>query len=170
MPASRSTLLRVRRELLDWYARERRDFPWRGTRDPYAVLVSEVMLQQTQAARVAERFPRIRWVLAPLGGAIPYVAERLDRGFHAFRECHEHIPRPPSECLKRFYYDTVNFDPAALALAIRFAGADHILAGSDYPHRIGSIEQMRESIAALDLSEGDRKGILGGNARRLLGM
>ncbi len=33
---------------------------------------------------VVERFPRIRWVLAHLGGAIPYLAERLDRGFHAF--------------------------------------------------------------------------------------
>jgi A/G-specific adenine glycosylase len=52
------TLRRIRRELLAWYARERRDFPWRRTRDPYAVLVSEVMLQQTQARRVAERYPR----------------------------------------------------------------------------------------------------------------
>lgn len=48
----------VRREVLRWYAREHRDFPWRGVSDPYAVLVSEVMLQQTQASRVAERFPR----------------------------------------------------------------------------------------------------------------
>jgi A/G-specific adenine glycosylase len=48
----------IRRRLLDWYDSEHRDFPWRGTRDPYAVLVSEVMLQQTQAARVVERFPR----------------------------------------------------------------------------------------------------------------
>jgi A/G-specific adenine glycosylase len=38
--------------LLDWYARVRRPLPWRFTRDPYALLVSEVMLQQTQAARV----------------------------------------------------------------------------------------------------------------------
>src|SRR4051812_19874274 len=38
--------------LLDWYARVRRPLPWRATRDPYALLVSEVMLQQTQAARV----------------------------------------------------------------------------------------------------------------------
>ena len=44
--------------ILAWYAVERRDFPWRGTTDPYAVLVSEVMLQQTQASRVAERFER----------------------------------------------------------------------------------------------------------------
>jgi A/G-specific adenine glycosylase len=39
-------------KLLDWYATHRRALPWRETRDPYALLVSEVMLQQTQAARV----------------------------------------------------------------------------------------------------------------------
>jgi A/G-specific adenine glycosylase len=52
-------LLRIRRRLLDWYAIEHRDFPWRQTSDPWAVLVSEVMLQQTQASRVAERFPQL---------------------------------------------------------------------------------------------------------------
>ena len=52
-----SALARVRSSLLAWYAADHRDFPWRRTIDPYAVLVSEVMLQQTQASRVAERFP-----------------------------------------------------------------------------------------------------------------
>jgi A/G-specific adenine glycosylase len=42
--------------LLEWYARNGRDLPWRRTRDPYAILVSEVMLQQTQAARVVPRY------------------------------------------------------------------------------------------------------------------
>jgi aminocarboxymuconate-semialdehyde decarboxylase len=121
-------------------------------------------------AGVVERFPRIRWVLAHLGGAIPYIAERLDRGFHAFRECHEHIARPPSEYLKRFYYDTVNFDGAALQLAIRFAGANHLLAGSDYPHQIGSLSGMLQSLERLDIGEREREGILGGNAARLLGV
>ena len=53
-----STLRHVRRSLLGWYAAGHRDFPWRQTHDPYAVLVSEVMLQQTQASRIAERFPQ----------------------------------------------------------------------------------------------------------------
>jgi aminocarboxymuconate-semialdehyde decarboxylase len=117
---------------------------------------------------VPEKFPRIRWVLSHLGGAIPYLAERLDRGFHAFKECRVNIPRPPSEYLKKFYYDTVNFDRDALMLAIKFAGADHILAGSDYPHQIGSIPAMLESIRGLPISEQDRAKILGGNATRLL--
>jgi A/G-specific adenine glycosylase len=46
----------IRAAIAAWYARDHRDFPWRRTRDPYAVLVSEVMLQQTQASRVADRF------------------------------------------------------------------------------------------------------------------
>ena len=41
-----------RRSLLDWYRRYGRDLPWRGTRDPYAILVSEFMLQQTQVSTV----------------------------------------------------------------------------------------------------------------------
>ncbi len=48
----------MREQLLAWYAEHGRDLPWRRTRDPYAILVSEVMLQQTQAARVAPRWER----------------------------------------------------------------------------------------------------------------
>src|SRR6058998_4463405 len=46
------------RRLLAWWARAARDLPWRKTRDPYRVLVSEFMLQQTQVSRVAEYYPR----------------------------------------------------------------------------------------------------------------
>src|SRR6185503_6207315 len=46
------------RKLLAWYARTARDLPWRRTRDPYRVIVSEFMLQQTQVARVSEFYPR----------------------------------------------------------------------------------------------------------------
>jgi A/G-specific adenine glycosylase len=47
-----------RRRLLAWWARHARALPWRRTCDPYAILVSEVMLQQTQVARVSEYWPR----------------------------------------------------------------------------------------------------------------
>jgi aminocarboxymuconate-semialdehyde decarboxylase len=118
---------------------------------------------------VVRRFPRIRWVLGHLGGTIPYLAERLDRGYRAFAECRAHIDRPPTEYLKQhFYYDTVNFSQGALKLAIDFAGADHILAGSDYPHQIGSIPLMLEAIRALPIPDDAKDGILGGNTRRLL--
>jgi aminocarboxymuconate-semialdehyde decarboxylase len=119
---------------------------------------------------VPERFPKIRWALCHLGGAIPYLAERLDRGFHAFTDCRANIQQEPSTYLKHFYYDTVNFNQGALTLAIDFAGADHVLAGSDYPHQIGSIPSMLEAISALPITDDQRDQIRWKNAARLLGL
>jgi len=121
-------------------------------------------------AGIPERYPNIRWVLSHLGGAIPYLAERLDRGWEAFPDCRVEISKKPSEYLRHFYFDTVNFDPKALRLAVDFAGARQILAGSDYPHQIGSIPKMKESLAALGVSEVERAMIMGGNAARLYGL
>lgn len=63
--------LRFRRLLSRWYRRHGRDLPWRRTRDPYRVLVSEVMLQQTQVSRVEtyyhrflQRFPSVHELAA----------------------------------------------------------------------------------------------------------
>src|SRR5947207_3146615 len=53
LPVSRQWF---RRRLLDWYRRNGRDLPWRQTRDPYRILVSEVMLQQTQVDRVLPKY------------------------------------------------------------------------------------------------------------------
>jgi aminocarboxymuconate-semialdehyde decarboxylase len=119
---------------------------------------------------VPERFPNIKWVLGHLGGAIPYLAERLDRGYEAFSDCRVNISRPPSSYLKQFFFDTVNFDPRALELAVSFAGASQILAGSDYPHQIGSIPKMLQSLQDMRIPEDSRQMILGGNAKRLLGI
>ena len=55
-----STLDRVQERLLAWYAENGRSLPWRETKDPYAILVSEVMLQQTQVERVIPRW--LEWL------------------------------------------------------------------------------------------------------------
>ena len=52
---------RFRRALLNWYRRNGRDLPWRRTRDPYRILVSEIMLQQTQVDRVRPKYEE--WLL-----------------------------------------------------------------------------------------------------------
>jgi aminocarboxymuconate-semialdehyde decarboxylase len=121
-------------------------------------------------AGIPERYPNIKWVLSHLGGAIPYLAERLDRGWRAFPDCQANILRPPSEYLRQFYFDTVNFDVRALKLAVDFAGASQILAGSDYPHQIGSIPLMLEAVDTLPVTEEQREGIRWKNAAKLLGL
>src|SRR5690348_2309231 len=47
---------KFQRKILDWYAKNKRDLPWRQTRDPYKILVSEMMLQQTQVERVIPKY------------------------------------------------------------------------------------------------------------------
>jgi aminocarboxymuconate-semialdehyde decarboxylase len=121
-------------------------------------------------AGIPERFPGIRWALCHTGGAIPFLAERLDRGFEAFPRCRVNISRHPTEYLREFYFDTVNFDPACLKLALDFAGADHVIAGSDYPHMIGSLEKMKSAISQLGLSPEDEARVQSGNAVGLLGL
>jgi A/G-specific adenine glycosylase len=66
-----------RRGLIGWFRRHGRDLPWRRTRDPYRVLVSEFMLQQTQVARVQtyyarflERYPTVRALAAATPRAV----------------------------------------------------------------------------------------------------
>lgn len=119
---------------------------------------------------VVARYPRIRWVLTHMGGAIPYLAERLDRGYRAFAECRQHIDRPPSEYLRDFYFDTVNFNPAALRLALDFAGEDRLVAGSDYPHQIGSIPLMIDTVRGYDAPAAVKEKIFSRNAAELLGL
>ncbi len=70
-PDARSQRLRFKRRLVAWFRAHGRDLPWRRTRDPYQVLISEVMLQQTQVVRVEsywhrflDRFPTIQHLAA----------------------------------------------------------------------------------------------------------
>jgi A/G-specific adenine glycosylase len=70
-PPPRATVERFQRRLLAWYAKHGRDLPWRRTRHPYRVLVSEIMLQQTQVDRVVpkyreflRRFPTVKHLAA----------------------------------------------------------------------------------------------------------
>jgi aminocarboxymuconate-semialdehyde decarboxylase len=113
-------------------------------------------------------FPDIRWIVGHLGGAIPYLMERLDNGWRDFPECRAKIDEPPSVYLKRLYYDTVNFNPHMLMMVRDMIGADHMVLGSDYPHLLGSIDRAVSSIGDLAVSEQERAQIFSGNALSIL--
>jgi aminocarboxymuconate-semialdehyde decarboxylase len=113
-------------------------------------------------------FPDIRWVIGHLGGAIPYLMERLDNGFRDFAECREHIDALPSTYLKRLHYDTVSFSGPALRMVRDLVGSDHMVMGSDYPHMLGSIDRAVTSIQGLDIPEHEKQAIFSGTALRIL--
>ena len=70
--------------------------------------------------------------------------------------------------LRRFYYDTVVFDAGVLRALVDFAGADHVLVGSDYPFDMGDARPA-DVVRALGLPEDEERAVLSGNALRLLG-
>src|SRR5262249_20070425 len=57
-PKTKAASKKIRSALLPWYDANKRDLPWRRTRDPYRIWVSEIMLQQTRVAAVVEHYKR----------------------------------------------------------------------------------------------------------------
>jgi aminocarboxymuconate-semialdehyde decarboxylase len=118
-------------------------------------------------AGVLERHPDLRVLLAHGGGAVLALRGRL-------RHAHEHIGaartalrEPVDDSLRRLYFDTVTHDPAVLRALVEFAGADHVLAGSDHPFDMGDPDPAA-TVRDAGLSLADSVAILGGNAERLL--
>ncbi len=112
----------------------------------------------------------LRLIVAHLGGTIPYLAERLDRGWRAYGELYPKSRTMPSSLLAQLYYDTVNFAPEALRLALDFCGSQRLLFGSDYPHQIGSMAGALRAVHQLALLPTQRRQVLGENALHLLRM
>jgi aminocarboxymuconate-semialdehyde decarboxylase len=113
-----------------------------------------------------DRYPRLKLIAAHGGGALPYLAARLDR-------CHERLPAAsantktrPSEYMRRIYYDAVVYSEDALKLCIETAGNDErVLFGSDYPHTIGDMPGCLARTASLPPKTASR--VQGLNAARL---
>ncbi len=115
-----------------------------------------------------EEFADISWIIGHLGGAVPYLMERMDNGFRDFAECRERINQLPSIYLKRLYYDTVSFSPYTLRMVREMVGAEHMVMGSDYPHLLGSIDRAVSSIEGLEISAGEKEQIFSGSALSIL--
>ena len=114
-----------------------------------------------------DRYPGLKIISSHLGGCLPYLAERLDRGYAVYPELGG-ATRRPSDYLKEIYYDCVLFDPKAVSFAVDTLGVGQFMAGSDYPHQIGSLEKARTVIDALPLDETAKSKIRSGNAVRVL--
>ncbi len=115
-----------------------------------------------------ERYPDLTLILPHLGGTLPFLFERFDNGFRAYKEFQENITRPPTYYFKKFYYDTVSFYKPALLCTYLSVGADHMVLGSDYPHVIGDINRCVSSIDELDISKEEKEKIFGENGRKIL--
>ena len=120
-------------------------------------------------AGVMERHPGLRVLLAHGGGALLAVRGRM-RHAHGFQpQASSRLRESPDDSIRRFYFDTLTHDDALLRALIDYAGADHVLLGSDYPFDMGDARHV-DTVRALGLPPDVEEAILGGNAERLLGL
>jgi aminocarboxymuconate-semialdehyde decarboxylase len=118
---------------------------------------------------IGMRHPRLRIAFSHGGGAMAMLLPRLVHAWNMAPKAKEALSESPAVTAKRFYYDQLVFDPAALRFLIERFGASQIVLGSDYPFSMGDLQP----VAALDrakLDDATYAAISAGNARRFLGL
>jgi aminocarboxymuconate-semialdehyde decarboxylase len=118
---------------------------------------------------VLARHRGLRVLLAHGGGALLGLRGRLRRAFAVRPEARADSATEPDELLRGLYYDSLTHDPAVLRDLVAFAGAGHVLLGSDRPFDMGA-DRPADDIAALGLSDADEQLMLSGSACALLGL
>ena len=112
-----------------------------------------------------DRYPNLKIIASHAGAPLPFLAGRLDRSYEMTLHSREVITSPPSEYLKRIYYDAVTYSQGALELCIAVGGVDKVMYGSDYPHDIGDMAGCLARVDALPADQ--REAVRCGNAKRI---
>ncbi len=137
---------------------------WNSVGNP---LETTITVAHMVMAGLMEDHPGLKVLLAHGGGALLALRGRLNHA-HSFQpQARARLKQSPIESLKRFYFDTLTHDPELLRYLIEFAGADHVLLGSDYPFDMG-VARPAEIAGSLGLATADEMKILSGNAQRLM--
>ncbi|ABQ68046.1 amidohydrolase 2 [Rhizorhabdus wittichii RW1] len=116
-----------------------------------------------------DRYPALKLCAVHGGGYLPKYAGRSDHGWKVRPEC-DGCAHPPSAYLRRIWYDSLVYEPAELRALIDAVGADRIVVGTDYPFDMGDYDPIGLVDAVPGLGAADKAAILGGNARKLLGI
>ena len=135
-------------------------------------LDTTVTLARAILTGVLERHA-VRFLCSHAGGAICTIADRLDFG-HELRDYaplgpwgEVHLPRPPSDYVRRLWLDTVTYGPNPLRLAVDTVGAAQVCFGTDGPPVPFPVSRHRATVDALGLAPADLDGVMGANAHRL---
>ena len=117
---------------------------------------------------VMERHPGLKIVLPHAGGFLGHYWARMDHGWRARPDCRTVIKKPPTSYLKKFFFDTITFDPEMLRNLIEKFGAAQVLLGTDYPFDMGEENPVGLINSVPRLPSAEKERIMGGNAVRLL--
>ncbi|MGV9799166.1 amidohydrolase family protein [Mycobacterium sp. NPDC003449] len=119
---------------------------------------------------VVARHPDLKIVVVHGGGYLPAYPGRIDHGWKARADVREGVPELPTSYLRKFYFDTMVFEPGQLEYLVDRYGAEHVLLGTDYPYDMGDQDPLGLLGTAAGFDQRQVDLIAGGNAARLLGL
>jgi aminocarboxymuconate-semialdehyde decarboxylase len=137
---------------------------WNAVGNP---LETTIAAAQLVLAGVLDRHPALTVLLAHGGGALPALRGRLRRAVEVRPEAGQDCDGDVDAAIARLYFDSLTHERAVLADLVSFAGANHVLLGSDRPFDMGS-DHPADEIRSLGLDPHAEQQLLGGNAGRLL--
>jgi len=117
---------------------------------------------------VMERHPGLKVVLPHAGGFLAHYWARMDHAWRARPDCRTVIKKAPSSYLRKFYFDTIAFDPDMLRNLVDKFGAAQVLLGTDYPFDMGEEDPVGLINSVPRLKSAEKERIMGLNAARLL--
>jgi aminocarboxymuconate-semialdehyde decarboxylase len=118
---------------------------------------------------VLERHPNLKILAVHGGGYLGGYSGRIDHAWGARSDSHGNLPKPPTEYLKKIYFDTVVFSHIQLEALVKTFGADHVVMGTDYPFDMADFDPV-EHVVSTGFDASATAAIAGGNAKKLLGL
>lgn len=119
---------------------------------------------------VLERHPALTLLAVHGGGYAAAYSGRMDHAWGARPDARGGLPRPPSDYLRRVWFDTVVFTPHQLEYLVRVFGPERIVMGTDFPYDMAEYDPLGHIAAVESFDDATRAALAGGNARRLLGL
>jgi aminocarboxymuconate-semialdehyde decarboxylase len=119
---------------------------------------------------VLERHPNLKILAVHGGGYLAAYSGRIDHAWGARSDCQADLPHPPTSYLRKVYFDTVVFTPHQLENLVKVFGADKIIMGTDYPFDMADFDPIEHVMSVDCFDDATRAAIVGGNAKRLLGL
>ncbi|HWP17218.1 MAG TPA: amidohydrolase family protein [Xanthobacteraceae bacterium] len=119
---------------------------------------------------VLERHPNLKILAVHGGGYLGGYSGRIDHAWGARSDVANKLPKPPTEYLKKIYFDTVVFTPHQLEYLVKVFGADRVIMGTDYPFDMADYDPVGHVVETESLDAKSVAAICGGNAKKLLGL
>ena len=95
---------------------------------------------------------------------------RIDHAWGARSDSRGDLPKPPTEYLRRVWFDSIVFTPHQLEYLVRVFGPDRIVMGTDYPFDMAESDPLGHIASVEAFDDAIRAALAGGNAKRLLGL